>query len=112
MVLALTNEGAKGNTSAELEKALFLPSSNEKTHKALKSLLPNLKINDEHLKLLSANKIYADKSLLLVDDFKTIAATVYDTGNIDNRLFNRVEKRLRPRMKFECYSAKGAILSA
>lgn len=82
VVLALTNEGAKGDTAAELVAGISLPSSKEKTQKAIKSLLPNLKRSSEGLKLLSANKIYIDKGLKLEDDFKTVATTVYDSGTV------------------------------
>uniref|UniRef100_V5GQA0 Antichymotrypsin-2 n=1 Tax=Anoplophora glabripennis TaxID=217634 RepID=V5GQA0_ANOGL len=80
VVLALTNEAARGETATELTTGLSLPSTKEKTQKAIKSLLPKLKRSEEHLKLLSANKIYTDKSLKLEDDFKTIASTIYDSG--------------------------------
>uniref|UniRef100_V5I8H6 Serpin B9 n=1 Tax=Anoplophora glabripennis TaxID=217634 RepID=V5I8H6_ANOGL len=65
VVLALTNEGARGETAAELAAGLSLPNTKEKTQRAIKSILPNLQRSDEHLKLLSANKIYTDIELKL-----------------------------------------------
>lgn len=91
IVLALTNEAARGETAVELTTGLSLPNTKEKTQKAIKSLLPNLKKNDDQLKLLSANKIYTDKSLKLEDDFKTTAATVYESGVQSVDFKNKVE---------------------
>lgn len=93
-MLALTNEGAKGETAVELATGLSLPDTKEKTQRAIKSLLPNLKRNGEDLKLLSANKIYTDKDLKLEDDFKTIAATVYESGKGD---------RMKNKSRFQLY---------
>ncbi|KAJ8945652.1 hypothetical protein NQ318_012370 [Aromia moschata] len=82
-VLALTNEGARGETSREFVTGLSLPSSNEKIQKAFKTFLPKLKRSEDDLKLLSANKIYVGKDVKLVDSFRDIATTIYDSG-VDN----------------------------
>ncbi|XP_018566244.1 antichymotrypsin-2-like [Anoplophora glabripennis] len=80
VVLALTNEAARGETAAELTTGPSLPSTKENTQKAIKSILLNLKRSDRRFKIFTASKIYTDKSLKLEDDFKTIASTIYDSG--------------------------------
>ncbi|KAJ8985667.1 hypothetical protein NQ317_015164 [Molorchus minor] len=82
-VLALTNEGARGESSKEFVTGLSLPSSSEKTRRAFSTFLPKLKKSEENLKLLSANKIYVGLDTQLEESFRNIATTVYDSG-VDN----------------------------
>ncbi|XP_023015269.1 antichymotrypsin-2 isoform X5 [Leptinotarsa decemlineata] len=84
-ILALTHEGAKGESASELATGLFLPKTKERTRAAMKSFLPKLKKSDDDLKLLSANKIYVANDAKLEDDFRATAENVYDSGleNID-----------------------------
>lgn len=88
IVLALTNEGARGSTAAELVTGLSLPSTRQKTQRALQAVLPTLKKSDTKLKLLSANKIYVGKGLKIADDFGNIASSIYDSG-VENVDFER-----------------------
>lgn len=80
IVLALTNEGAVGVTSDELQTGLNLPSKKETTRKALKSFLPNLETSKENFKLLSANRIYAANDVKPKEAFMEIADTIYKAG--------------------------------
>ncbi|KAG5881615.1 hypothetical protein JTB14_030309 [Gonioctena quinquepunctata] len=84
-VLALTHEGAKGDSAAEMVSGLSLPNTKEKIQQAFKSFLPKLKKSDEDLKLLSANKIYVGADVKLEDSFKQTAEQVYNSGveNVD-----------------------------
>ncbi|XP_018566251.1 antichymotrypsin-2-like [Anoplophora glabripennis] len=88
IVLALTNEGARGLTASELVSGLSLPTTRQKTQRALQSFLPSLKKYDTKLKLLSANKIYVGKGLKIAEDFGYIANTIYDSG-VENVDFER-----------------------
>lgn len=80
VVLALTNEGAVGDTSNELQTGLSLPSSKSTTQKALKFFLPKLQTSDKDLKLLTANKIYAANDVKLKESFHEIADNIYKAG--------------------------------
>lgn len=82
-VLALTNEGAKGDTASEFITGLSLPSTKEKIQQAFKSFLPKLKTSEDDLKLLSANKIYVGEDVKLNEDFQSVAKNVYDSA-VDN----------------------------
>lgn len=79
-VLALTNEGAKGDTSAELITGLSLPKTKDNIQTVFKSFLPKLKRSDGNLKLLSANKVFVKPELELEEDFNTTAADIYNSG--------------------------------
>lgn len=80
IVLALTNEGAQGKTSEELQNGLSLPSKKESTQKALKLFLPNLQTSSENLKLLAANRIYAGAGVKPKENFMEIADNIYKAG--------------------------------
>lgn len=80
IVLALTNEGAEGATSGELQTGLSLPSKKETTRKALKSFLPKLETSKENFKLLSANRIYAAQDVKPKETFMETADTIYKAG--------------------------------
>uniref|UniRef100_A0A6P7H0J6 Antichymotrypsin-2-like n=1 Tax=Diabrotica virgifera virgifera TaxID=50390 RepID=A0A6P7H0J6_DIAVI len=79
-VLALTSEGAKGDTRSELLSALHLPESHETIQQGFRELLPQLKINNRVAVLASANKIYVAKGVKLEDDFKKTAESIYASG--------------------------------
>uniref|UniRef100_A0A6P7FJN9 Antichymotrypsin-2-like isoform X1 n=2 Tax=Diabrotica virgifera virgifera TaxID=50390 RepID=A0A6P7FJN9_DIAVI len=79
-VLALTSEGAKGETRSELVSALHLPESQETIQQGFKELLPQLKINNKDAVLASANKIYVANGIKLEDDFKKTAESIYASG--------------------------------
>ncbi|XP_072391491.1 antichymotrypsin-2-like [Diabrotica undecimpunctata] len=79
-VLALTSEGAKGDTRTELIAALHLPESQETIQEGFKELLLQLKINNNYAVLASANKIYVANGINLEDDFKKTAESVYASG--------------------------------
>ncbi|KAJ8939782.1 hypothetical protein NQ314_010986 [Rhamnusium bicolor] len=79
-ILALTAAGAKGETAQEFITGLSLPSSKEKTERAFKTFLPNLKKSSDDLKLLSANKIYIADDVKLEEKFKNTATAIYDSG--------------------------------
>lgn len=80
MILALTNEGASGETSKELQKGLNFPESKEITQNALKYIIPQLQRSDADIKLLSANKIYVAKDANLQHNFTTVANNIYQAG--------------------------------
>ncbi|XP_018575332.1 antichymotrypsin-2 isoform X3 [Anoplophora glabripennis] len=90
-VLALTNEGAKGDTSSELITGLSLPKTKDNIQKFFKTFLPKLKKSDEELKILSANKIYVKEGVKLENDFKSIATSIYNSGVSDVDFKNKVE---------------------
>ena len=79
-VLALTSEGAKGDTRSQLISALHLPESQETIQQGFKELLPQLNINNEYAVLASANKIYVANGIKLEDDFKKTAESIYASG--------------------------------
>ncbi|XP_072391490.1 antichymotrypsin-2-like [Diabrotica undecimpunctata] len=79
-VLALTSEGAKGDTRSEIVSALHLPESQKTIQQGFKELLPQLKINNKNAILASANKIYVANGINLEDDFKKTAESIYLSG--------------------------------
>lgn len=95
VVLALTAEGARGQTAKELITGLSLPSTQEKTQKALKAFLPKLKPNNIFGDLISppegpqlsaqlqtANKIYAANDIQLEPEYNKVAVDVYQAGKV------------------------------
>jgi serpin B len=74
-VLALTQSGAKGDTGAEIRTSLHLPDTEEKTEAAIKSVLPS--IQSEYCSLITTNKIYVENEYPIKEDFKKVAAEVY-----------------------------------
>nr|XP_023014555.1 alaserpin-like isoform X1 [Leptinotarsa decemlineata]XP_023014557.1 alaserpin-like isoform X1 [Leptinotarsa decemlineata] len=90
-VLALTHEGAKGESAREMVSGLSLPSTNKKIQEAFKWFLPKLTSSDENLKLSTANKIYVGKGVKLEDDFRQVAESVYESG-IENVNFEENEE--------------------
>lgn len=80
LILALTNEGAEGITSEELQTGLSLSNDKQITKDALKFFLPTLKSSEENLKLLSANKIYVGKDVTVKESFKNVAISSYNSG--------------------------------
>jgi len=108
-VLALTSEGAKGETRKELIDALHLPESQDQIQKAFKEILPKLKLDTRNVKLLAANKIYVADNVKLEDNFKGIAVSTYesDVTNVDfkkgadaaNEINQWVEKQTNQKIK-------------
>lgn len=92
IVLALTNEGAFGETSEELRRGLSLPATKEATQQAVKGLLSNLRKSEKDLKLLTANKIYAAKNIKLNPSFNEIADNVYKAGELIRVINNSFQK--------------------
>ncbi|KAG5876015.1 hypothetical protein JTB14_014697 [Gonioctena quinquepunctata] len=89
-ILALTHEGARGETATEMVTGLHLPSTNEKIQKVFKTLLPGMTSSNEDLKMLSANKIYVGIDVKLENDFQKVAEDIYDSG-IENVNFEENE---------------------
>lgn len=86
-VLSLASEGAINETKSELIKALHLSEESGKNQEAFKQLLPKLTIQSEHVRLLSANKIYADNGVILEDAFRKTAVDIY-RSDIENVKFS------------------------
>ncbi|KAJ3644591.1 hypothetical protein Zmor_022312 [Zophobas morio] len=82
-VLALTQSGGKDATSAEIRSTLHLPDSEEETESTMKSVLPLLQ--SENYTLKAANKIYIQENYSIKEEFKKIAADVYqaDIQNVN-----------------------------
>ncbi|KAJ8939789.1 hypothetical protein NQ314_010993, partial [Rhamnusium bicolor] len=74
-ILAFTREGAKGETADEFKFGLHLPSTDQKTQYAFKYFLPNLKRDQDDLKIWSANKLGIKKAFHEGADFSGISAS-------------------------------------
>nr|XP_023020182.1 alaserpin-like isoform X1 [Leptinotarsa decemlineata] len=79
-VLALTHEGARGESAEEMVSGLSLPSTNEKIQQAFKSFLPKLASAHKDLKLSTANKVYVGQGVKLEDEFKQVAENIFESG--------------------------------
>lgn len=84
VVLALAQEGARGDTRNELLNGLRLPND---TQSIFRSILPQLTRNDGETKLLSANKIYVQDGFQIINDYQSVATDTYRSGveNVDFR---------------------------
>lgn len=79
VILALTNEGAVGETSNELQVGLGLPSKRV-TQAVLRKYLGELQEVKPDVKLLSANKLYVAEGFSLNPTFKDISKASYYAG--------------------------------
>ncbi|EFA09277.1 serpin B3 [Tribolium castaneum] len=87
IVLALAQCGARDETAREIQTALHLASSDQKT--AFKSVISGLK-GGEHYSLHTANKIYLHDNFSIRDDFKTIATEMFQS-EVENIDFSKTE---------------------
>ncbi|XP_063911913.1 serine protease inhibitor 3/4-like isoform X2 [Zophobas morio] len=78
-VLALTQSGAKDETALEIRNSLHLPNTTKSTEAIYSIILPKFKGNEQYA-LHTANKIYVKNSYPLKEEFKTIAANVYQAA--------------------------------
>lgn len=83
-ILALTQNGAKGETGEEIRTALHLPNTKKKINSVFKSLLPKLKKNEGYT-FHTANKIYVRENYPIIENFTKIATETYQSSseNID-----------------------------
>lgn len=87
-VLALTSEGAKGQTYEELANGIFLPRPQQKAQKAFRAFLTKLNLNNDKsgepikngVQLRTANKIYVAQDAKLEPEFNQIAEKAYSSG--------------------------------
>ena len=80
IALAMTNHGARGNTAAEIMKVLHVASiSSSDLNKGVKKFIDMLNgASDENNKLLTANRLFVQKSFDILEAFKEGTREFYD----------------------------------
>jgi len=80
IALAMTCHGARGNTAAEIMKVLHVASvSSPDLDKSMKKFIDSLNgASDENNKLLTANRLFVQKSFEILEAFKTGTREFYD----------------------------------
>lgn len=78
IILALTAEGANGETYDELKRALSLPNK-KRTSSAVKSLFPILNKSSQNFNISLADKLYIDNKFKVKQSFKCIAISSYQS---------------------------------
>ena len=80
IALAMTSHGARGNTAAEIMKVLHVASvSSPDLNKSMKKFIDSLNgTSDENNKLLTANRLFVQKSFAILEAFKEGTGEFYD----------------------------------
>ena len=80
IALAMTSHGARGNTAAEIMKVLHVASvSSSDLNKGMKKFIDSLNgASDENNKLLTANRLFVQKSFDILEAFKEGTREFYD----------------------------------
>ena len=80
IALAMTSHGARGNTAAEIMKVLHVASgSSPDLNKSMKKFIDTLNgASDQSNKLLTANRLFVEKSLNILEAFKEGTREFYD----------------------------------
>ena len=80
IALALTSHGARGNTAAEIMKVLHVASvSSPDLNKSMKKFIDSLNAaSDQSNKLLTANRLFVQKSFDILEAFKEGTREFYD----------------------------------
>ena len=80
IALAMTSYGARGNTAAEIKKVLHVASvSSPGLNKSMKRFIDTLNgASDENNKLLTANRLFVEKSFEILKAFKEGTCEFYD----------------------------------
>lgn len=74
--LAMTYEGARGNTATEMENVLHIEQDNDSFHEYMQSLYNYLNHNSEY-NISTANALWPDVGFTLLDDYVNIIETYY-----------------------------------
>ncbi|XP_078385086.1 leukocyte elastase inhibitor-like [Oculina patagonica] len=80
IALAMTSYGSRGNTAAEILKVLHVASvSSPDLNKSMKKFIDTLNgASDENIKLLTANRLFVEKSFEILEVFKEGTREFYD----------------------------------
>jgi len=108
--LAMTYEGAKGQTAEEMQKVLHLPGDKQKIRSDFASIYTELNKADKSYKLNAANALWAQKDYPFVSDYFAIVEQYYggkatnldfktDTENSRVTINNWVENKTNNRIK-------------
>ncbi|KAL9959830.1 hypothetical protein ACROYT_G033187 [Oculina patagonica] len=94
IALAMTSYGARGNTAAELIKVLHVASvSSPDLNKSMKNFIDTLNgASDENNKLLTANRLFVEKSFEILKAYKEGTREFYDAELAQVDYITNVEK--------------------
>ena len=83
--LAMTYEGAKGETEEEMSNVLNVGQNNESLHNYMKNLYELLNKENEEYNISTANALWVRKNLQLLEDYKKIIQDYYggDSTEVD-----------------------------
>ena len=90
--LAMTYEGARGQTAQEMQSVLHFPKDDQVRRLGYSNLYSNINNPDKEYVLNTANALWAEKSYTFIDNYFNIINT-YHKGNVTNLDFvNDLEK--------------------
>jgi serpin B len=83
--LAMTYEGARGQTAAEMQRVLHLPNDIEKVRSGYAEIYREINMADKPYKLSTANALWAQKDYSFLDAYLNTVDKYYDgkTTNLD-----------------------------
>lgn len=81
--LAMTYEGAKGQTADEMQRVLHLPDSKDKIRSDFASIYSGLNKADKPYNLTTANALWAQKDYPFLNDYLSAVGLYYD-GKVTN----------------------------
>jgi len=81
--LAMTSEGAKGETAIEIQRTLHLPEAHDLRQSGFEDLITNLNSGSTNYKLTTANALWAEKKYTFLPEFIDISKIRYK-ANVEN----------------------------
>lgn len=81
--LAMTSEGAKGETAIEIQRTLHLPEANDLRRSRFEDLMTDLNSGSTNYKLTTANALWAQKQYAFLPEFMEVSKIRYK-ANAEN----------------------------
>lgn len=93
--LAMTYEGARGNTSDEMRSVLYFSENDSLRRESFSALDRKINANDSGYTLSTANALWVDGSFSLLDEYETLVHDTYQAraNNLDFRAVPEVARQ-------------------
>ena len=93
--LAMTYEGARGNTSDEMRSVLYFSENDSLRRESFSALDRKINANDSGYTLSTANALWVDGSFSLLDEYETLVHDTYQAraNNLDFRAAPEVARQ-------------------
>jgi len=92
--LAMTYEGARGNTSDEMRSVLYFSENDSFRRESFSTLDRRINANDSGYTLSTANALWVDSGLSLLDDYEALVKDTYQ-AQADNLDFRAAPEKAR-----------------